>query len=65
MLETASMEHKFKLSVFQPTDPKNFIKFLRKEIQLLRTSLPDGIHIKGFEDRMVCASIQFINPPPQ
>jgi hypothetical protein len=53
MLETASVEHKFKLSLFQPTDPKNFIKFLRKEIQLLRSSLPNGIHIKGFEDRMV------------
>ena len=53
MLETASVEHKFKLSVFQPTDPKSFIKFLRKEIQLMRSSLPQGIHVKGFEDRMV------------
>ena len=53
MLDTASLDHKFKLSVFQPTDPKNFIKFLRKEIQLLRSSLPLGIHVKSFEDRMV------------
>ena len=53
MLENATMEHKFNLSLFQPTDPKNFIKFLRKEIQLLRTSLPKGIHVKCFEDRMV------------
>ena len=53
MVESAPATHKFKLSVFQPNDPKNFIKFVRKEVKLLRTSLPSGIHVKGFEDRMV------------
>ena len=53
MVETAPGQHKFKLSVFQPSEPKSFIKFVRKEVKLLRTSLPEGIHVKGFEDRMV------------
>ena len=60
MLESATVEHKFMLTLFQPTDPKNFIKFLRKEIQLLRTSLPSGIHVKGFEDRMVSQLKNFL-----
>jgi hypothetical protein len=65
MAESAPAQHKFKLSVFQPNDPKNFIKFVRKEVKLLRTSLPAGIHVKGFEDRMVYSSsskIFYLNP---
>ena len=59
MVESAPATHKFKLSVFQPNDPKNFIKFVRKEVKLLRTSLPPGIHVKGFEDRMVRSQFLF------
>ena len=53
MIETSLACHKFKLSVFQPNDPKNFIKFVRREVKLLRSSLPHGIRVKGYEDRMV------------
>ena len=53
MVESAPACHKFKLSVFQPNDPKNFIKFVRREVKLLRSSLSPGIHVKGYEDRMV------------
>ena len=53
ILDTAPNSHKFKLTMFQPTDPKYFFKTVRNEIKLLRTSLPQGIWVKGFEDRMV------------
>ena len=53
MASSAPDEHKFKLAIFQPTEPKNFLKFVRKEIKLLESNLPDGIHVKCFEDRMV------------
>ena len=53
IVETAPADHKFKLSLFQPNDPKSVVKFVRREMQLLRTSLPPGIHVRGFEDRMV------------
>jgi len=62
MVESAPSNHKFKLSVFQPNDPKNFIKFVRKEVKLLRTSLPVGIHVKGFEDRMDLYSVMIKGP---
>ena len=42
MVEHVQSNHKFKLSVFQPNDPKNFIKFVRLEVKLLRSSLPTG-----------------------
>ena len=58
MVENAPSCHKFKLSVFQPNDPKNFIKFVRREVKLLRSSLPSGIHVKGYEDRMVSYFLQ-------
>ena len=62
MVELAPNEHKFKLAVFQPNDPKNFIKFVRKELQLLRSSLPSGIFVKGFEDRMDLYSVMIKGP---
>ena len=62
MVESAPNEHKFKLAVFQPNDPKNFIKFVRKELQLLRSSLPSGIFVKGFEDRMDLYSVMIKGP---
>lgn len=51
--ESTPAGHRYKLSLFQPHDPKNFIKFVRKEVNLLKTSLPTGIFVKAFEDRMV------------
>lgn len=52
VLETAPLGHKFYANVSQPTEPKAFQKALRHELGLLRTSLPRGIHVKTFEDRM-------------
>ena len=48
MVEHVQSNHKFKLSVFQPNDPKNFIKFVRLEVKLLRSSLPTGTGINLF-----------------
>ena len=62
MIESAPNQHKFKLAVFQPNDPKNFIKFVRKELQLLKSSLPSGIFVKGFEDRMDLYSVMIKGP---
>jgi ubiquitin-conjugating enzyme E2 O len=51
--ESAPASHRFKLALFQPKEPKAFIKFVRKEVNLLKTALPRGIAVKAFEDRMV------------
>nr|XP_050029755.2 (E3-independent) E2 ubiquitin-conjugating enzyme UBE2O-like isoform X1 [Dermacentor andersoni] len=54
--------HKYKLSILQPNDPKLFFKVVKKEIKLLTSSLPDGIHVKAFDDRMDLYSVLIKGP---
>ncbi|XP_063972384.1 (E3-independent) E2 ubiquitin-conjugating enzyme UBE2O [Diachasmimorpha longicaudata] len=60
--ESAPDSHKFKLTMFQPTDPANFFRTVSKELKLLRSSLPPGIWVKGFEDRIDLYSVMFRGP---
>ncbi|KAK0174078.1 hypothetical protein PV328_007194 [Microctonus aethiopoides] len=60
--ESAPDSHKFKLTMFQPTDPTNFFRTVSKELKLLRTSLPTGIWVKGFDDRIDLYSVMFRGP---
>ncbi|XP_029456286.1 (E3-independent) E2 ubiquitin-conjugating enzyme [Rhinatrema bivittatum] len=52
VLESSPESHAFKKMVFQPPEAKKFFSTVRKEMALLATSLPDGIMVKTFEDRM-------------
>ncbi|KAM4012335.1 (E3-independent) E2 ubiquitin-conjugating enzyme UBE2O-like [Anomaloglossus baeobatrachus] len=52
VLETAPESHVFKKLEFQAPEAKKFFSTVRKEMALLATSLPDGIMVKTFEDRM-------------
>ncbi|XP_043944973.1 (E3-independent) E2 ubiquitin-conjugating enzyme [Protopterus annectens] len=52
ILESAPDTHSFKKMEFQPAEAKKFFSTVRKEMALLATSLPDGIMVKTFEDRM-------------
>ena len=54
--------HKFKLTVFQPANTKTFIKAVRREIVLLQSSLPAGITVKGFDERMDLFSAMIEGP---
>ncbi|XP_047433922.1 (E3-independent) E2 ubiquitin-conjugating enzyme UBE2O [Mugil cephalus] len=52
VLEWAPDTHSFNKMEFQPAEAKKFFSTVRKEMALLATSLPDGIMVKTFEDRM-------------
>ncbi|CAH2302102.1 (E3-independent) E2 ubiquitin-conjugating enzyme [Pelobates cultripes] len=52
VLDSAPESHAFKKVEFQPAEAKKFFSTVRKEMALLATSLPDGIMVKTFEDRM-------------
>ncbi|XP_078135799.1 ubiquitin-conjugating enzyme E2O isoform X1 [Sander vitreus] len=52
VLEWAPDTHSFQKMEFQPAEAKKFFSTVRKEMALLATSLPDGIMVKTFEDRM-------------
>ncbi|KAK3930467.1 (E3-independent) E2 ubiquitin-conjugating enzyme [Frankliniella fusca] len=60
--DNAPISHKFKLTMFQPVDHQNFYRTVRKEIKLLRSALPSGIWVKGFEDRMDLYSVMIRGP---
>ncbi|XP_042236826.1 (E3-independent) E2 ubiquitin-conjugating enzyme UBE2O-like isoform X3 [Homarus americanus] len=62
VLEAAPDSHKFKLTMFQPTDPPHFYRTVRKEMKLLKTSLPPGIWVRGYEDRMDLYSVMIRGP---
>merc|ERR1712142_234197 len=62
MLDSVPDIHKFKLTIFQPSNIKNFVKHVRKEIKLLQSSLPPGITVKGYEDRMDLFSAMIHGP---
>ncbi|XP_068204113.1 (E3-independent) E2 ubiquitin-conjugating enzyme UBE2O isoform X3 [Palaemon carinicauda] len=62
VLEAAPDSHKFKLTMFQPTDPTHFYRTVRKEMKLLKTSLPSGIWVRGYEDRMDLYSVMIRGP---
>ncbi|XP_053275155.1 (E3-independent) E2 ubiquitin-conjugating enzyme UBE2O [Pleuronectes platessa] len=52
VLEWAPDTHSFEKMEFQPAEARKFFSTVRKEMALLATSLPDGIMVKTFEDRM-------------
>ena len=45
-------------ATFAPCNQRMFMSVLRKEILLLRSSLPSGILIRGFED--ACVSLMIV-----
>ena len=62
MCDSVPETHKFKLTIFSPSNAKNFMKHVRKELRLLETSLPAGIVVKGYEDRMDLFSAMIHGP---
>lgn len=63
VMETVPQGHKYTLSVLKPQEPRIFCKVVKREMELLRSSLPDGIDVKGFGDRMDLYSALIRGPP--
>jgi ubiquitin-conjugating enzyme E2 O len=60
--ESVPAGHKFKLTVFQPANMRSFVASVRKELRLLQSSLPPGITVKGYEERMDLYSAMIEGP---
>jgi hypothetical protein len=56
MLSEVPSSHRFQGTSFQPANSRNFLKTIQREIGLLRNNLPEGILVKGYEDRMVISN---------
>jgi len=53
MVERVPDSHRYKLNASAPANAKSFLRAVQKEITLLKNSLPAGIFIKGYEEKMV------------
>ncbi|KAF6201935.1 hypothetical protein GE061_004331 [Apolygus lucorum] len=62
IMDTAPNSHKFKLTMFQPTETQTFYKRVKEEIKLLKSSLPPGTWVTTFEDRMDLFSVMIRGP---
>ncbi|RUS88951.1 hypothetical protein EGW08_003287 [Elysia chlorotica] len=54
--------HKYVSQESQPAKPAVFKSCIRKELKLFHSSLPDGIFVKGFEDRLDLYSVMILGP---
>jgi ubiquitin-conjugating enzyme E2 O len=62
VLENVSSTHKYHLTVFHPTNAHAFFKAVQKEHKLLRNSLPAGVWVRTFEDRLDLMSVLIEGP---
>ena len=49
------------VNTFTPDKPRKFTSVVRKEMMLLKSSLPSGILIRGFENAMVCLGNGYVD----
>ncbi|KAK2728076.1 hypothetical protein QYM36_008527, partial [Artemia franciscana] len=50
-LETAPESHRYYSNIIKPENPNSFLRAYREEVKLLSKSLPEGIHVRSFQDR--------------
>jgi ubiquitin-conjugating enzyme E2 O len=62
LLDRAPSTHKFHLTVFHTTNAQSFYKAVQKETKLLRSSLPPGVLVRTFEDRLDLLSVMIEGP---
>lgn len=62
VLENVPSTHKYHLTVFHPTNAHSFFKAVQREHKLLRNSLPSGVWVRSFEDRLDLLSVLIEGP---
>ncbi|XP_063534146.1 (E3-independent) E2 ubiquitin-conjugating enzyme UBE2O [Cydia strobilella] len=62
VLDAAPAHHRFRLSMLQPSEPRSFYSAVKREIKLLKSDLPPGVWVRGFEDRIDLLSVMIAGP---
>lgn len=62
ILDNVPSTHKYHLTVFHPTNAQLFYKGVQKEHRLLKSSLPEGVWVRSFEDRLDLLSVLIEGP---
>ncbi|XP_037293692.1 (E3-independent) E2 ubiquitin-conjugating enzyme isoform X3 [Manduca sexta] len=62
LLEFAPAAHRFRMSMLQPSDPRSFYSAVKREIKLLKSDLPPGVWVRGYENRIDLLSVMIAGP---
>jgi ubiquitin-conjugating enzyme E2 O len=62
VIETVPSSHKYHLTVFHPSNAHAFFRAVQREHKLLRSSLPEGVWVRAFEDRLDLLSVLIEGP---
>ncbi|XP_072932156.1 (E3-independent) E2 ubiquitin-conjugating enzyme UBE2O isoform X2 [Epargyreus clarus] len=62
MLESPPDAHRFRLSILQPSEPRVFYSAIKREIKLLKSDLPPGVWVRGYEERIDLLSVMIAGP---
>uniref|UniRef100_A0A1I8PX28 UBC core domain-containing protein n=1 Tax=Stomoxys calcitrans TaxID=35570 RepID=A0A1I8PX28_STOCA len=62
VLTAAPKTHKFHLTIFHPNNTQQYYKAVQREHRMLRNSLPPGVWVRIFEDRMDLLSVMIEGP---
>lgn len=62
VLDEAPQSHNFYSTKIVPNNSPNFFKAIRKEVKLLKESLPPGVWVRGFSDRIDLLSVMIRGP---
>lgn len=62
IIEAVPSSHKYHLTVFHPSNAHAFFRAVQKEHKLLKSSLPAGVWVRAFEDRLDLLSVLIEGP---
>ncbi|XP_075147888.1 (E3-independent) E2 ubiquitin-conjugating enzyme UBE2O [Haematobia irritans] len=62
VLPAAPKNHKFHLTIFHPNNTQQYYKAVQREHRMLKNSLPPGVWVRIFEDRMDLLSVMIEGP---
>lgn len=62
VLDEAPRNHNFYSNKIMPTNTQNFYKAIRREVKLMEESLPSGVWVRGFSDRIDLLSVMIRGP---
>ncbi|KAI4455800.1 (e3-independent) e2 ubiquitin-conjugating enzyme [Holotrichia oblita] len=62
IMEEAPATHRFYSKEFEPTDKMRFFKAVHKECKLLRESLPPGVWVRSYSNRLDLLSVMIRGP---
>lgn len=62
VVDSAPTTHQFNLSLLQPKLPKVFFRAVKREHDMLRAGLPEGVWVRAYEERLDLLSVMIEGP---